>query len=237
MKWLISFLKKPEEFVKNLDLKNTIIIFLVAMIVKITYNIISDHSFPPEMNFEFAGITNPKFYEFVLSYLISEFLFLGIFLSFFIINIKKRFIISLLLNLLLILIFYFAISSNSKNYMLLSLFIIIISLFFFTLKIFKDWIVSLKIMISLKILNIISTILLYLSEIISSNIIAISVLFVYSLFSFAYFVKMFRAFYDVSVKKIIISSISAAIISAFCGYIIYKADLFSQNTVKLILYN
>ncbi len=237
MRWILFFIKKPEEFVRKLNSRSAIILFISAMIVKIAYNIISDHSFPAEMNFEFAGISNPKLYEFILSYLISEFLFLGIFLSAFLINIRKKAIISLTIDILLVSILSFTLLSHSKIYIPLSLLATITALTFFISNMIKEYIISVKIMISLQIFNIISTILLYISEIISSNTLAITVLFVYSIISFAYFIKIFRAFYDISVKRLIISSIPPIIISVLCGFVIYKANIFSPNTVKLILYN
>ncbi|MCX7905210.1 MAG: hypothetical protein N2446_00740 [Elusimicrobiales bacterium] len=232
-----TFFSKPEEFVKNLNFKTTIYIFLTHSFVKITYNLISSHPFPPEMNFEFSGIVNPKITDFILSYFISEFLYLGIFLSIVTILISEKFLNKILISIFFISFSIYSIFKSSKIILTLYLIILILATLVLIKKNIKNYLISLKILISIHIISIISTFLIYFSEIISSNILFMVILFLYSILSFGYFVKLFIANYDITVKKLIIYSLIAIIVAISYGISITKLDIFNPNTEKLILYN
>ncbi|MCX7641512.1 MAG: hypothetical protein N2Z20_02625 [Elusimicrobiales bacterium] len=232
-----DFLSKPEEFIKDSDFKTILCILLINSIIKVIYNIISSHPFPPEMNFEFSGIVNPTITDFILSYIISEFLYLGIFLSVMTILISEKFFIKTSITIFILALSIYSIFKGTKLILILYLTLVIFILFIFTKKNIKNYITSFKILISIHIIGIISTILIYFAELLYSNILFMTILFIYSILSFGYFVKLFVANYDISVKKLIMYSIIAAIITISFGISLTKIDIFSSNTKKLILYN
>ena len=234
---IVDFFKKPEEFVKNASGKTIFMIFIVNFLVKTSYNILSSHKFPPEMSFDFVGIVNPTIIEFILSHLISGFLFFGVFLIFLVIHINEKTLLKILVDLITASLSLFFISNYSKTSSFIYLGFILPMLIFFLKRNFTTYVMSLRIMISIQILNIISTIILYLSEILSSNILFITTLFIYSILSFGYFVKLFRASYELSIKRIIFYSIISISVAIICGFAVHKLQIFSQNTIKLILYN
>lgn len=234
---IIDFFRKPDWFVKNTSGKTILIIFLTNLVVKTTYNVISSHKFPPEMNFDFAGIVNPSIAEFITAHFISDFLFFGIFLIYLTIHINEKILIKIFVDLITITLSIIFILNYSRPVAIIYIASIILLSLFFLKRNYSNYITSLKIMISIQILNILSTMLLYISELFSSNILFIATLFAYSILSFGYFIRLLRSFYEVSVKKIMFYSIISIIVAVIYGFSIHKADIFSENIIKLILYN
>lgn len=234
---LINFFKKPEDFIKNTPNTTFLYIFLLNMFVKVTYNIISPHKFPPEMNFNFAGIENPQLHEFLLANILSDILYFGVFIAVLTIHLKEKFITKSIFDLTFIALATYLFQNPTKlNYTIyLILFSSVIALL--VKKNIHNYLILLKILISIQLINIASTILLYISEIISSNVIFIIVLFVYSITSFAYFIRLVKSFFDPSIKGLIFYLLISVGFAFYLGFVIYKINVFSSNTIKLIIYN
>lgn len=234
---IVTFIKRPEWFVRYVSWKKLLFIFLLNTATKTTYNMISSHPFLPEMNFEFAGIVNPTIWEFITSHLISDLLFFGVFLTVLVVHMREKISLRILLDVIIAVVSILFISNYSKSSAFIYLSVITLILLFFLKRNFNEYLISLRIMISIQIFNILSTILLYISELFSSNILFIATLFIYSILSFGYFIRLIRASYEISVKKILLYSIISLTVAVIYGFAIYKADIFSTNTIKLILYN
>lgn len=234
---LIDFLKKPEEFIKKTPNKTFFYIFILNMIVKTIYNKISSHQFPPEMNFDFVGIENPQMYEFILSHIISDILYFGIFLAILCLHLNEKFIVKLLFDIIYVAISIYLFKNSTQLNLITYIIFLSSTLFFLIKKNSNSYILLLKILIAIQLINISSTILLYLSEKISSNTLFIIVLFTYSTTSFAYFIKLIKSFFDPSIKKLILYLLISALFTLYFGFVIYKTGFFSSNTIKLILYN
>lgn len=236
MKYLYKFLKKPKEFVENITAKQIFIIFFLNLITKNVYNILSSHPFIPEMSFNFAGIEKPTFLDFVFSSLLSEFLFLVIFAGIFLINIKAKSLPKLIFNLMFVIASLYLIKTDGKFFIFLYTSAIFMLLMFSIFKNMQGYIIIIKILISIHILNIATTIFLYISELVYLKALFIMAMFVYSILSFGYFVNLLKNFFEMSIKKIIIYSTLAMLFTIAYGYAVYKLDIFTSNTVKLLLY-
>jgi hypothetical protein len=231
--------KKYSEMMQAEKIAFFIKIIILTVVIKNLFLIISPHTFPEELSFEKAGITSPTLLEYILSSIISLYLSFLIYIPILSFNIKNEFSFIKMFLTNIIFTILAAIPFMIKIKAVYSIFFIILPLLFliFSLKIFrKEYLYLLKTSISLHIITIVFSPFIYLGEVSENEIIYIITNLISSLAYLIYYIKMIKSRFDISIPKIIIYSIFPLIVSFIFGLLLAKADLFSSNTIKLILY-
>lgn len=251
IKNITSFLRKPENYAKqiekiDIDFFKWLVITMIA--VKIFFDIISPHDFPPEFSFEKAGIISPVFFEYLISNIIILFINFFIFSPLMLFNIIKenmffKFIFSNIIIILLTFIpFILEKFLPSLPYLIKTIYIlylILIPLSMWILiskKNIEKYIFFIKITISVQIISLISEPFMFLSEITRNELIFTIVNIIFGIAYIAYFIKLIKVKFDISVNRIIFYALFSTAFSFAYGFLIYRSEIFNSNIIKLLLY-
>ncbi len=239
LKYSLNFIKKPVSYAENINqIENVFFVFIIALyiFIRFSFDLFSPHDFPPELSFEKVGIVSPEYWEFLISYILTFFISFSVFSTTFMININHstNFLKFLTINFLLFSLFLYPLLT--KSFFLLFTIIIPFILFFIIRKAMDDLISFMKIFITLYIIGIIFEPLLFIAEYFKIETLFMVIYLIFSLTTIIYYIKLIKTKFDLSINKLLFYSLVSYFFSFLYGLLLHKANIFTSNITKLLIY-